>query len=221
MRKLVVWVVCVIAALGCCLASAEDFSALETPVLSMPLQGTEASVNKKMAFAPSAPKDTVIVAGNIVAMKADSLTMLLEMPPAYLCITQDFDVSARGYAMLNDPEGMQAAMLANDIHFLLLDQYMDTVTYLYTSSPDLLSFKIGSLDELSETDFTAAAKKIASGNGMVYAGSKETKTARWIHLTGGSDLYLTIHKGNYIVYFCEGATAEDAETVLDNLGLYD
>ncbi len=230
MKKILGVLVAGILLFSCCAVFAEgetatspdlsgfDFSKLEEGIT----QGTIV-LQDESSFAIAPTSDKVTVAGNMVSVQNGGVFMLLTLPDAYLCFTQDYNASLQTYAMLNDQslrEGLQNHMVQNDIHYYLLDMYTTNESAILSIGPDQASMMIYNMKNLNSSDLNDIGAAFAQGGGVSYGGSYSSSTATWLKFTGKVNMYMTIVGGQYIVYQIGNASSADAEGILSALSIY-
>ena len=212
--------------LSCCAAATGenaatiDFSGMEMPKLSKDSSGGKISLKEENAFAIAEGKDTVRVTGTMVTVQSGDIIMMLDVPDAYLCFTQDYNASIRSYMILSEPDLLQNYMVEANSHFYLFDQYTLNESEIVTLERIPLFVLIGNLKDLNETDQNDFATAFGTVNGMTCSDIFRTDTAAWIHYTGDFNVYITIVGGECLAFYCGDADDEDAREILSALYLF-
>ena len=188
----------------------------------LPAESTEKRISLKdeSSYAISEPRDTVTISGNMIAVRTDGITMLLNLPDAYQCFTQDYIASIRNYATLENPESLQNYMVEGNVHYYLYDQYTQIETHIQSMEQDRTSLIIGNMNSLKEDELKDFAVSFGEINGIVFDGTFKTNTAVWIRYTGSFKVYVTIVGSTYLIYYCGETAKEDAEEILSNLDVF-
>lgn len=178
------------------------------------------ALKEESAYAISEPRDAVTISGNMIAVRTEGITMLLNLPDAYQCFTQDYIASIRNYATMNDPEPLQNYMVEENVHYYLYDQYTQIESHIDSLEQDRASLIIGNMNSLKEDELKDFGVSFGEANGIDFDGTFKTNTAVWIRYTGAANVYVTIVGGKYLVYYFGETFKEDAEEILSNLDVF-
>ena len=226
MKKLLSVLLAAVMLLSCCAVFAEegtqtiDFSGVEFEKISGEDSGAKVSLKDKESFAIAPISDSVTVSGSMIAVRTRGLTMMLNLPDAYVCFTQDYFASLQSYAMLNDPDPLQNFMVQADSHFYLYDQYTNNESHIDSLKSDKACAMIGNLRYLDDANLKEFAKAFGDVNGVTCQGFFKTGTATWVKYTGAVNVYLTIVGSEYLAYFIGEADDADAQEVLNALTVF-
>ena len=225
MRKLLSVLLVVSMLFACCAALADeeeaavDFEGIEFSPL--PADGTgSAIVPRAEEYAIKETTDKVIVSESTISVRIGSITLMLKVPDAYRCFTQDYIASIRSYATIGDPETLLNIMFENDFHIYLWDLYTNSETMIGTLETDRFCIQTGDMGKLDAKDLETFGNLFGQANGLEYMGSYKTDSATWMRFTGGANIFLTIVNSQYIVYYYNSAAIEDVEEILQNLTIF-
>ena len=227
MKKVLAVLMAGILLFSCCAAFAEgeattslDLSGFDFSKIPEEISTGDFALKDESSYAIAPTSDKVTVAGNMVSVQHGSVYMILMLPDAYLCLTQDYNASIQAYRMLQDPEAAQNTMVAGRIHYCLVDMYTMNESKLFSVEPDAFSMMVGNLKYLSSSDLNDFAVGFGQGAGITYTGTFQSGSALWLKYTGKLNVYVTIVGGECFIYHYGDATEADAEEILNALAIY-
>lgn len=226
MKKLLSVLLAAAMLLSCCTVFAEeetqtiDFSVVEFQKITEEESGAKVAIKDESSYAIAPISDSVTVSGSMIAVRTRGLTMMLNLPDAYVCFTQDYFASLQSYAMLSDPDPLQNFMVQADSHFYLYDQYTQNESHIDSLQSDKACAMIGNLRYLDDENLKAFAAAFGEANDVTAQGFYKTGTAVWIKYTGVVNVYITIVGSEYLAYFYGNAEDTDAQEILSALTVF-
>lgn len=200
--------------------SSADFGGMTFSSLPKDTTSGLVTLKEDTSYAINDGGDSVSVYGSLIAVQTNGIAMMLDLPDAYLCFTQDYIASIKSYAIVNDPEAMLEYLKEINAHFYLYDQYTLNESHINTLEADNASRFVGNLNDLSESDLNAFALAFAKANGIEYQDTYKTVTSTWLYFSGEVSVYVTVVNGGYLAYFAGDAEEEDAQEILSCLSVF-